>query len=193
MILSTQVRSRLLTGLVTVSCVVVAAIGIKASEPADFQVLTGTLGQPVTVRAGEVTVDDVRFGTSLLRNGDVSSRTSGLFVALRVTVAASGHTSVTVNRAQLTSGDRVYLPYSSLSGATADPGFQSQVDVIFEVDPNRIDDLGIELWSGEIVAGYYQRIQVRLGVRAGNAAEARASGQAPIVDPDIYSSSRAIR
>lgn len=189
---SSRSRRLLLTGLLTVACVVVAAVGIRFTEPADFQQVRGALGQPVSVREGAVTIDDVRYGTSVLRHGDTAYRTTGLFVVVHVTAEAPGRAPLSLQRSQLTSGDRVYLPYSSLSGVKADPGFRSQVDLTFEVDPNRIDNLSVELWPGEIISGYYQRIRVPLGVTSATADEARASGQSPIVDPQIYSTSSAI-
>lgn len=185
-------RSRLLTGLVTLACVVVAAVGVRATEPADEQIVDGTIDQPVSVREGDVTVDDVRYGTYLLRDGDVSARTPGLFVVVHVSAEAPGRAPLALGRSQLTSGDRVYLPYSSLSGVRAVPGFRSQVDVVFEVDPQRIDDLTLELWPGEIITGYHQRIRVPLGVTAGRADQVRAAGPQPIADPQIYSSVSAI-
>ncbi len=192
MTMPSRARNRLLTGLLITVCVLVAAVGIRISQPADFQLVRGSLNEAVSVREGEVTIDDVRFGSSVLRSGDTSYRTAGMFVVVHVTAEAPGQASLSLQRSQLTSGDRVYLPYSSLSGVKADPGFRSQVDLIFEVDPSRIDDLAIELWPGEIITGYYQRIRVPLEVTSVNAAEARAAGRGPVVDPEIYSSSSAM-
>ena len=63
-----------------------------------------------------------------------------------------------------------YLPAFSL-GATikADPGFETARDLVFEVDPARIDDLTLELWDQGLVYRYYQRTQTPLGITAANA------------------------
>jgi hypothetical protein len=57
------------------------------------------------------------------------------------------------------------------------------MDFVFELDPARIDGLTLELWRGEIVMGYHQRVRVPLGVTGDNADQLRSSAQRPIVEP----------
>jgi hypothetical protein len=183
----------LVTTLITVGCVVLAAIGLKVSEAADdFQVVRGRLGTPVAVNEGDVTVADPRVGNALLQDGEVTYRTAGMFVAVNVTVAAPDRDSLMLGSPRLLSGDRVYLPYTSLSSLSAVPGFQSSLDFVFEVDPNRIDALTLELGRGEIVAGHHQRVRVPLGVTRRNAEELRRAASQPIVDPQTSSRTRVI-
>jgi hypothetical protein len=182
-----------LTALVTVGCVVLAAIGLRVSEAEDnFQVVRGTLGAPVVVNEGDVTVADLRVGDALVQNGDVTYETSGMFVSVSVTVAAPGHHSLVVGSARLLSGDRVYLPFTTLSSLSAVPGFKSSMDFVFEVDPVRIDALTLELWRGEIVSGYHQRVRVPLGVTGDNAEELRSRAHQPIMEPQTNSETSVI-
>jgi hypothetical protein len=189
---SSPIRLRLLTVLVTLGCVVLATIGIRVSDTDDnFQLVRGRVGRAVSINEGSVTVDDLRVGRSLVQDKDVVS-TPGLFVAVRVTASAPGKDQLVLGSSQLSSGDRVYLPYSSASTISVDPGFSMKKDLLYEVDPNRIDDLTLDLWQGEIVVGYHQRIRIPLGVTHRNAGEVRASAQHPIVQPNVNGSSSAI-
>lgn len=190
---SRPVSSKLLAFLVLLACVVVSAAGIGVSEaPENFEVMRGTIGHPVSINGGEVIVDHVRVGSSLVVNGAVKYRTPGMFVAARVTAAAPGAKRLVLGSAQLTRGDRTYLPYSALTRLHVDPGFESTQDYIFEVDPSRIDGLSIELWEGEIVSGYHQRVTVPVGITTRNAGQLRIVGRQPISEPQIYASTRAL-
>jgi hypothetical protein len=186
-------RSRIVALLITLACVVLATIGIRASEdPHDYEILRGTLGQRVALNEGEVVVDDVRVGNALLSNSDISATTPGIFVVVALTVSAPGQGRMVINKSQLTSGDRTYATYSSLSSVSAVAGFESTGDLVFEVDPQRIDDLTIELWHSEVVHGYYQRVRVPLGITARNADAVRARAGVPIVEPVLNPTSRVI-
>lgn len=171
--------------LVALACVVLAAVGLRLSDPPDFQVLRGELGAPVRMNDGDVTVDRLQVGDSLLESGDIKYRTPGMFVVVNVSASATGAQSLRITDSRLTSGDRSYLPYSNLSSVTAVPGFTSSMDFVFEVDPNRIDDLTLELWQEEIVGGYNQRVQVPLRITAANADQWRARAHVPVVEPDV--------
>ncbi|MET0693508.1 MAG: hypothetical protein ABWY56_06230 [Propionibacteriaceae bacterium] len=186
-------RSKLVAGLITLACVVLATIGLRASEdPNDFQLVDGTLGQTVVLNEGEVVVDDVQVGNALLTNGDISASTPGMFVVVSVTVSAPGRDRLLINTSELTSGDRTYKTYSSLDSISAVPGFESTGDLVYEVDPKRIDDLTIDLWNAEVVHGYYQRVRVPLGITARNADAFRARAGVPIVEPILSPTTRVI-
>jgi len=84
-------RPKLVAALITFACVVLATIGLRASEdPNDFQLLRGTLGETVALNEGEVVVDDLQVGNALLTNGDISATTPGMFVVVSLTVSAPG-------------------------------------------------------------------------------------------------------
>ena len=183
---SARLPPRLVTVLITLACVVLAAVGIRVSEPDDnFQVVRGTVGAPVSLNEGEVMVSDVRVGDSLFEDGDVTSRTAGMFVAVHVTGAAPDREKLVLGSARLLSGDRVYLPYT-LTNLTVVPGFQTSLDLVFEVDPAGIEGLTLELWRGEVVVGYHQRVRVPLGFTRRSLADWRNQAHRPIVEPEIY-------
>jgi hypothetical protein len=85
-----------------------------------------------------------------------------------------------MNAARLLSGDVRYEGYQLSSGVNSDPGFQTSVDGVFEVDPAQIDDLTLEMGSNEILYGYQQRVRIKLDVTRANAEEWRAAGQGVI-------------
>ena len=83
-------RSRLVALLTALACVTVAAAGLRASEAGpDHEVVRARLGAAAGTQDGEVTVDDVRVGTSLARAGSVTDTTPGLFVVVRVQAGPS--------------------------------------------------------------------------------------------------------
>ena len=49
------------------------------------------------------------------------------------------------------------------------PGFEQTSDLSFEVDPERIDGLTLQMSQSEIVSGYHQELRVQLGITAENA------------------------
>jgi hypothetical protein len=186
-------RRRVLPVLVALGCVLLAAVALRVSEPGDFQVVRGPLGQTVTVNEGEVTVEQLQVGDALLERGDIAARTPGMFVVVHVVGAATGPDTLRLTASRLTSGDRSYLPYATLSGVTAVPGFQTAVDLVFEVDPARIDGLTLELWQNEVVSGYQQRVQVPLGVTRSTADQLRRQAHVPVVEPDVNGTTTALR
>jgi hypothetical protein len=183
---------RLLPVLVALTCVVLAAVGLRLSEPPAHEFLRGELGARVTLNDGDVTVDQLQVGDSLLENGDITYRTPGMFVVVNVSAAATGSRPLRLTDSRLTSGDRSYLPFSNPSSMTADPGFVANADLVYEVDPTRIDGLTIELWQDEIVGGYYQRVQIPLQITAGNAEQWRSRAHVPVVEPNVNGTSKAI-
>jgi len=64
-------------------------------------------------------------------------------------------------------------------------------DVTFEVDPARIDDLTLELYETEFIAGYQQRLRIHLGITAGNADRWRATAEDQVLIP-VDSSTRTL-
>ena len=170
-------RSKLAGVLAAAALVTVSAIGLRLSDPKDtFQAVTGTPGQPVASNTGELTVTGVEVGTVLVEYHEVRDRTVGMFVAVAVTGAATGQKQFNLASAELISKDVHYNSYR-LTPVTAPPGFQTNTDILFEVDPARIDGLTLQMWPNEILSGYQQRIRIPLGVTAANAAQWRAAAR----------------
>jgi hypothetical protein len=175
---------RVLSWTVAIGFVALAAVGLRLSEAgaeAEAQIVTGVLGQPVQVNDGEITVTEVRVGTALKSFGDVD-RTPSMFVLVRTRAAATGSKDLNLSESTLISGDATYDSYSSFSGVRSDVGFRTTDDLVFEVDPARIDDLALELSSLEIVSGYQQHVRIHLGITPGNADQWRAAAQGQVVE-----------
>ena len=170
--------TRLTSALVATGLVVVSAAGLRLSEiGSDFDLIRGVSGTSVAVNDGEVTVSRAEVGTSLITYGRLGERTDGMFVVVTVVSAATGRDRLTFGNAALVDGDTHYDAFSTLSSVRADPGFQTTTQLTFEVDPRRLDgDVALELHPYEIVAGYQERLHIRLAddiTVAGWAAEAR--------------------
>lgn len=186
-------RTRLVTLAIVLGCVVLATVGIRVSERDEgFQVVRAKLGSTVSINEGEVTVDNVRVGDRLFEDGAVTDQTPGMFVVVQVTAAATRSDSLVLSQSQLLSGDRVYKVYSALSNITVVPGFETEQDLVFEVDPQRIDGLTLEMWRLEVVSGYHQRVRVPLGISSRNADDWRAEGHRLIGGPDTAGTTRVI-
>lgn len=180
----TTVRSRLAPVLLTVACVVVAATLLNASVPdADVQLRRGVPGAAVSVNEGTVTAASPRVCDTLVDNGQVAYRTAGMFVVVPVRVAATRAVSIRVDSFELTSGDRTYEPYG-LEILTAAPGFAETTDVVFEVDPSRIEGLTLTMRRNESVSGYHQEVRVPLGFTSDNVDKWRARAHGSALAPD---------
>jgi hypothetical protein len=185
-------RSRLLPALLALACVVLAAIALRVSEPPEFQVVRGSLQEQVRLNEGDVSVADVRIGDTVVEDGQTRFRTPGMFVVVRISGAATGRDTLRLTAFRLLSGDRVYEPFANLSSVTSPPGFVTAKDLVFEVDPGRIDGLTLELWPEEIVSGYQQRLQIPLGVTPRTADAWRGRAHASVTDPDTNGTTRAV-
>ena len=167
---SAVVRRSVLAGwLVALTCIVVAAVALQVSEPPSdrIQNVTGVRDQPVPYSDGSVTVGRVRVGQGLDHFGGVT-RTVGMFVTVDVTLSAEGSRVLSLGQFQLLSGHRTYAAYS-IAGLRVQPGFAERTAVAFEVDPQRIDDLVLQMSRGEVVSGYHQQLRVHLGITPANA------------------------
>ena len=175
----TPLRSKLVPVLVAVALVAVSAAGLRLSDPDEkrYEAVNGVVGEPVKINDGEVTVTRIRVGTALRQYGEIRDRTEGMFVAVSVTGAATGPKPLELHKARLLSGDVSYEGFELSAGFSVDPGFQTSVESVFEVDPAQIDDLTLELRSNEILSGYQQRALIRLGVTPAKAAQWRAASQ----------------
>jgi hypothetical protein len=177
-------RSRVIRVLVAVALVALGSVGLRLSEGEDqnFEIVRGMLGEPVVINGGTVTASEVRVGTSLSRGDDVYAETPGLFVVVRVEVAATGAELVRPATMRILTEDRRYDSFASSSTGEAEPGFAASADGIFEVDPADLADLTLELYPLEAVSGYSQHVRIHLGITPGNAEQWRAAGQGQIVE-----------
>lgn len=171
-------KARVISSLVAVGLVALSAVGLRASEVgSDGELVRGTSGRPVAVNAGEVTVSRIRVGTGLIEYGRLSERTDGMFVVVTIVAAAAGRDRLSFGNAALVSGDTHYDAFASIDDVRADPGFQTTAELVFEVDPRRLDDdAALELHPNEIVSGYQELLHIRLAedaTVAGWAAQAR--------------------
>jgi hypothetical protein len=172
-------RARLVSAVLAILLVTVAAVAQRLSDlDHPYEVVRTPLDQATAYASGQVRVSDVRVGTEV-RQGETRYPTQGLFVVVNVAVRATGRDAVRTGSSQLVAkGDVTYLPAFSLGGSvTAEPGFETARDLVFEVDPARIDDLTLELWDSGLTYRYYQRTRTPLGITAGNAGAWVEAGQ----------------
>jgi hypothetical protein len=178
-------RSGLLRLLVTIALVALAAVGLRLSEmhkDRNFEIVRGVLGEPVAVNGGTITASDVRVGTALSQRDEVYAVTPGLFVVVRVEVAATGPELIRPKDLRVFTKNRRYDDFGNTYTGQAEPGFASSMDAVFEVDPADLADLTLELYQVESVAGYAQHGRIHLGITRGNAEQWRAAGQEQTVE-----------
>lgn len=164
-------RSKLLAVVAVVACIVVATIGTRLSDPdKDFRVVPGKLDEKVMINGAELTVNQVRVGQVLVMEESIDAKATGMFVQIQVDLAnPSSNEKAILGKSRLLSGDRSYNPYESMTNIGADPGYGATTDFLYEVDPNQIDDLSLEIWSQGILSGYHDRVRIHLGITAENA------------------------
>ena len=178
-------RSRLVRLLVAIALIALAAVGLRLSEGEEdqnFKVVRGILGEPVAIHGGTVTASEVRVGTSLSRRDEVYAVTAGLFVVVRVEVAATGPELVRPAGLQVLTENRRYDSFGHSITGQAEPGLAATDDAIFEIDPADVTDLTLEVYPRETVSGYTQHTRIHLGITPGNAGQWRAAGQNQTVE-----------
>ena len=178
-----------------VALVALAAVGLRLSEGQEgqhFQVVRGRVGEPVAINGGTVTASQVRVGTSLTNQGEAYATTPGLFVVVRVEVAATGAETLRAQNTRVVTNRRRYTDFSASLTGEAAAGFATAEDAIFEVDPADLADLTLELYPGELVSGYAQHTRIHLGITRSNAERWRAAGQNQVVDILTVASVRGI-
>lgn len=174
-------RSRVVAAVLATLLVTVAAIAYRLSDPdSDYELIRAPLDQTTAYQSGTLRVSDVRVGSELTQ-GDDRYRTQGLFVVVNVAAQASGRDGVAVADSRLQAqGGVTYLPAFD-PVVSADPGFETSRDLVYEVDPARLDDLTLELWQQGFVYRYYQRTQTPLGITPANARRWAEAGAGRVV------------
>ena len=184
--------SKLAGVVAAIALVAVSAVGLRLSDPkGTVDMVSGVPGKPVTFNDGELSVDRVRVGTVLTQNDEVRDRSAGMFVAVAVTGAATGPRELSLGSAELVSKDVHYKTYG-LTSLVAVPGFKTSTDIVFEVDPARIEDLTLEMWRNEVISGYQQRVRIPLGITAANANQWRDAARGWGIDISLSNSTRPI-
>ena len=184
--------SKLAGVLAAIALVAVSAVGLRLSDPkGTIDMVSGVPGKPVTINDGELRVDRVRVGTALTQNDEVRDRSAGMFVAVAVTGAATGPRELSLGSAELVSKDVHYKTYG-LTSVVAAPGFKTSADIVFEVDPPRIEGLTLEMWRNEVISGYQQRVRIPLGITAANANQWRDAARGWGIDVSLSNSTRPI-
>jgi hypothetical protein len=175
-------RSRLVRVLVAIALVALAAVGLRLSEvDENFEVVRGVVGEPVTLNDGTVSAGEVRVGTALSREGEVYAETPGLFVVVKVEVAATGQQDLPSYNARLLTGSRRYDALGGANVGSVPPGFAATSDVVFEVDPAVLADVTMELAPAGILTAYEEHARIHLGITEANAEAWRAAGRNQIV------------
>jgi hypothetical protein len=178
-------HSRLVRLLVAITLVALATTGLRLSEgdeDTNFEIVRGVLGESLTINGGTVTASQVKVGTALVRYDQISARTPGLFVAVRVQVAGTGTEAVPLFDARVYSGKRRYDSFGFRKPGGSAPGLEESLDVVFEVDPATIDDLTLELDPVELLEGYSQNVRIHLGITPANADQWREAGREQVIE-----------
>jgi hypothetical protein len=184
--------SKLAGVLAAIALVAVSAVGLRLSDPkGTVDMVSGVPGKPVTFNDGELSVDRVRVGTVLTQNDEVRDRSAGMFVAVAVTGAATGPRELSLGSAELVSKDVHYKTYG-LTSVFAAPGFKTSTDIVFEVDPSRVEGLTLEMWRNEVISGYQQRVRIPLGITAANANQWGDAARGWGIDISLSNSTRPI-
>lgn len=171
---STQpLRSRVLAAIVALACIVVAAAGLKLSEPDPAFVDTLTVvGRTIDLNGAEFTVTNVRSASKLDLQFDHTATTSNLFLVITAQLAAP-RLKTSLGSATLVQGSLTYSDYTDATLNPA-PGYVSTADFIFEVDPSRLTGLKLQIAEVEIIHGIEARGVVDLGITGANAARLQA-------------------
>ena len=178
------VRSRVLAAIVALACIVVAAAGLKLSEPDPAFVDTRTVvGRTIDLNGGEFTVTRIRAASNLELQFDDTAKTSNLFLVVTAQLAAPRLTT-SLGSATLVHGGLTYSDYTSAILSPA-PGYVSTADLVFEVDPSRLTGLELQISQGEIIHGIEARGVVDLGITGANAARLQ-SGRGKTVTVQQY-------
>jgi hypothetical protein len=176
--------SRLTSLALAVTCVATSTVGLRFTDRKDdeMEIIRGSVGQSVHIRGGEVEVTNVRFGAALAEHGQVKDHTNGMFVVVTFQVSNAGNEELRLTESKLLSHDVTYSRFGIGGGPAVPPGFRATGDVAYEVDPRKIDDLTVDRYQPEIIAGYAQHARISLGVTAATADQWRASGRGVVVD-----------
>jgi hypothetical protein len=129
---------------------------------------TSAIGEPAGLNGGMVVLDQVRLASGLRTGtGDRVETTPLVFVVVRATVIRPGAEPIAAS-ADLRHGDRSYHA-GSWAGTvlTAEAGFRSTGDLVFEVQPSDLDpSLELRFTTPGVLTFYDEVVRVPLGLPA---------------------------
>lgn len=167
--------NRLASMIIALACVVVAGIGVHITDNISPDVVrTVNVNQPARLDGAIITVADVRAGTSVTTGSDDHFSSKGMILAITVRLEAPGQQSLIGGLSggiTLYAGDRTYAAFGPNTSLSADAGFATTGDLLFEVDPRHIDGAYLELYRAEIFYSVPQKLHIRLGITRRNAAQ----------------------
>lgn len=172
--------NRLASVIIALACIVVAGIAVHITNGISGDVVrTVDVNQPARLDNAIVTVTGVRAGTSVVIDPDEHFTSKGMILAVTVRVEAPGqqYTVGGINGITLHTADRTYSVFGPNTSISANAGFASTGDVLFEVDPRHIDGAYVEMYRKEIIYVTPQKLHVRLGITSKNAAAWAASAK----------------
>lgn len=145
--------------LFAIVCIVVSAAVFKFSDGlgGDYYKEHGRIGEPLQVNDSVVTVEDLSTGEYIADNdGDRTTQTPGIYVAVQVLVQCPNRCDDPVSRGVLHAGDREYQDWTNNLLIKPTPGYQTKNRLIFEIDPSDLGEMVLEVSQTEIISGYQQ-------------------------------------
>lgn len=171
---------RLASVIIALACIVVAGIAVHITDGISSDVVrTVGVTQSARLDGAIVTVTGLRAGTSVVTDTDERYSSKGMILAATVRVEAPGqkYTLGGLSGITLHTNDRSYAVFGPNTSITAEAGFASTGDLLFEVDPRHLDGAYLELYRQELIYVTPQKLHVRLGISARNAADWAASAK----------------
>jgi hypothetical protein len=181
--------SRVTAVIIALACVVVAGIAVNITQNIGNEVVrTINVKQPGRLDNGIVTVTDVQAGTRVRLGEDDYYSSKGMILAITVRAEAPGQQFVVGGGSgvKLHTSDRTYSVFGSNTSISADAGFVSTGAFLFEVDPQHVAGAYLELFRSEVIHATPQKLHIRLGITAANAANWAASARGRTVSADYY-------
>lgn len=172
--------NRFASVIIALACIVVAGIGVNVTTNISGDVIrTSNVHQRTRLDNAFVTVTAVRAGTSMT-GGTAEHYTSGgmiLAVMLRVEAPDTKYTVGGLGGVSLHADGRTYSVFGPNETITAEAGFASTGELLFEVDPRHIAGAYMELFHDEPIYVTPQKVHIRLGITQQNAAQWAASAK----------------
>ncbi len=118
---------------VFVVCLALALSSLAIRQDRTEVVVSGTVGTSLRVLDSEVTVSEPRAGRALVNSNGYSNPTELVFLVVPVAVGSvRGTTNLYPT---LEAGDHLYRPWDTFGPFDTEPGFVTQKEAVFELDP----------------------------------------------------------
>ncbi|SDD36081.1 hypothetical protein [Auraticoccus monumenti] len=160
-------------GVALALCTVLAVSTVLLQREDEADVTRAQVDQAGELVGRQVTTSAPGFGQQLVdvSGGSDPLPTTGVFVVVPVEFAAPGRSGLTV-RAELVVGQRRYQPGLGTTSLSADAGFVTSGDFVFEIDPADVAaGMTVRYTLGELFSGYSGRLETDLGVDRARAEE----------------------